>query len=149
MRDDARPAVVPGAELRRKLAVGELDLPLPGSGRTADRWAALAAWGGRDLSLGRLAEGHVDALAILAEAVRDPVPGVLYGVWASRSGGATVRLERRGDAHVLSGVMRFCSGARVLDRALVVVDPPLGAPPGRLLFDVDVRGPGVAPVAGT
>src|SRR5690348_908598 len=59
-------------ELRRMLAAGELDLPLPGAGRTAQRWAALAAWGARDLSLARLAEGHVDALAILTEAGRAP-----------------------------------------------------------------------------
>lgn len=131
------------------LAAGELDLPMPGAGRTADRWAALAAWGGRDLSLARLAEGHVDAVAILAEAARDPVPGALYGVWASRSGGAAVRLERPGAAAALRGTMRFCSGAGLLDRALVVADPPQGAAPERLLLDVDVRGPGVAPVAGT
>ena len=137
------------AELRRMLAAGELDLPLPGAGGTADRWAALASWGGRDLSLARLAEGHVDAVAILAEAGRTPVPGALYGVWASRSGGAAVRLERRGDAAELRGTMRFCSGARVVDRALVVVDPPPGGPPERLLVDVDVRGPAVAPLPGT
>ena len=138
-----------GAELRRMLAADELHLPLPGAGRTADRWAALAAWGGRDLSLARLAEGHVDAVAILAEARREPVPGALYGVWASRAGGAAVQLERRGGAGVLRGTMRFCSGARVLDRALVVVDPPPEAPSGRLLLDIDVRGAGVAPVPGT
>jgi alkylation response protein AidB-like acyl-CoA dehydrogenase len=142
------PAAV-GAELRRMLAAGELDLPLPGAGRTMQRWAALAAWGGRDLSLARLAEGHVDAVAILAEAGRAPVPGALYGVWASRSRGAAVRLEPRGDAGVLRGAMRFCSGARVLDRALVVVDLSAGASDMRLLLDVDVQGPGVQAVPGS
>src|SRR6185312_14809052 len=48
-----------GAELRRMLAAGELDLPQPGAGQTARRWAALADWGRRDLALARLAEGHV------------------------------------------------------------------------------------------
>ena len=56
------------AQLRRMLRAGELDLPLPGAGQTARRWAALAGWGGRDLSLARLAEGHVDA-------ARDPRRG--------------------------------------------------------------------------
>ena len=46
---------------------GRLNLPLPGSGRTRERWAALADLAGEDLSLARLAEGHADALAILAE----------------------------------------------------------------------------------
>ena len=45
---------------------GRLNLPLPGSGRTRERWAALADLAGEDLSLARLAEGHADALAILA-----------------------------------------------------------------------------------
>jgi hypothetical protein len=138
------------APLRRMLQVGDLDVPLPGAGSTVRRWAALADWGGRDLSLARLAEGHVDALAILAEAGRAPAPGALYGVWASRSGGAAVRVERRGSARVLTGTMRFCSGARVLDRALVVTDPPVGAPSdGRLLLDVDVTVAGVEPLADT
>jgi hypothetical protein len=133
-------------ELRRMLAAGELDLPLPGAGDTVRRWAALADWGGRDMSLARLAEGHVDALAILAEAGRAPAPGALYGVWASRSGGVTVRLEQRGGAAVVAGTMRFCSGARLLDRALVTVDRPSGGSPDRLLLDVDVSGPRVHPV---
>jgi alkylation response protein AidB-like acyl-CoA dehydrogenase len=138
------------AQLRAMLEAGDLDLPRPGAGATAHRWAALADWGTRDLSLARLAEGHVDALAILAEAGRAPAPGALYGVWASRSGGAAVRLERRGRSRVLAGSMRFCSGARVLDRALVVADPPSGQPAGgRLLVDVDVTVSGVAPLPDT
>ncbi|MFB7664020.1 hypothetical protein ACFC1R_08735 [Kitasatospora sp. NPDC056138] len=48
-------------------ARGELDLPLPGSGRTRTRWETLTRWAQWDLSLARLAEGHTDALAILAE----------------------------------------------------------------------------------
>ena len=46
---------------------GRLDLPLPGSGWTRERWAALADLAEEDLSLARLAEGHADAVAILAE----------------------------------------------------------------------------------
>ena len=74
-------------ELRTLAAVGDLDLPLPGGGHTAARWAALARLGRRDLALARLAEGHTDAVAILAEAGRKPVPDALYGVWAARSSG--------------------------------------------------------------
>ena len=36
---------------------GQLDLPLPGHGRTRVRWAALAGIAESDLSLARLAEG--------------------------------------------------------------------------------------------
>jgi hypothetical protein len=41
---------------------GRLDLPLPGGGRTRQRWAAFADLAGEDLSLVRLAEGHADAV---------------------------------------------------------------------------------------
>ncbi len=136
------------AHLRRKLRAGDLDLPLPGSGHTVRRWAALAGWGGCDLSLARLAEGHVDALAILAEGGRRPVAGALYGVWASRSGGAAVRLEQRGSGRVLTGILRFCSGARVLDRALVVADAAGTPASERLLLDVDVTAASVKPLPG-
>jgi hypothetical protein len=59
-----------GEEFHRLAQSGELDLPTPGHGHTPTRWAALAALGRRDLTLARLAEGHVDTLAILAEAGR-------------------------------------------------------------------------------
>jgi alkylation response protein AidB-like acyl-CoA dehydrogenase len=126
-----------GAELRRLAQAGDLDLALPGGGRTTERWAALARLGRTDLALARLAEGHVDALAILAEAGRDPRPDALYGVWAARSGGtgAVVTEDRR-----LTGTVRFCSGARLLDRALVAATAPDGA---GLLIEVDLTTPGI------
>lgn len=48
---------------------------------------------------------------------------------------------------MLAGTLRFCSGARLLDRALVVADPVAddGGAAGRLLLDVDVTGPAVTP----
>ena len=59
---------------------GRLDLPLPGGGRTGERWAVLAELAGEDLSLARLAEGHADALAILAElGAGAPAPGSRWG----------------------------------------------------------------------
>jgi alkylation response protein AidB-like acyl-CoA dehydrogenase len=130
-------------ELRTMLAAGALDIPLPGAGagETSRRWAALASWGRRDLALARLAEGHVDAAAILAEAGRLPDPDVLYGVWAARPGGRGAGLRRTGGGFVLDGTVAFCSGAHVVDRALVVAD---GAG-GRLLVDVAVEQPWCRP----
>lgn len=121
------------------LAAGELDLPLPAGGRTARRWAELAAWGRRDLVLARLAEGHTDAVAILAEADRRPVDGALYGVWAARSAGTGAMLggAGNGSAAVLSGTVRFCSGAHGIDRALVAAQDD-GA---TVLVDVDLSDP--------
>lgn len=112
-------------------------LPLPGHGDTAGRWRALARWGRADLVLARLAEGHTDALAILAEAGCVPVPGALYGVWAARSGGTGAQLR----GMRVCGLVRFCSGAHTLDRALVVA--------GDRIVDLDVRDPRVRPVEGT
>ena len=69
----------------RQIAAERADLlPKPGSGETSVRFAALADWAARDLSLARLIEGHVDTLAILEEAGHEPDPGATYGVWAAR-----------------------------------------------------------------
>ncbi|HVV14571.1 acyl-CoA dehydrogenase family protein [Amycolatopsis sp.] len=117
--------------LRRLAGDGTLELPLPGGGHTWDRWTALRGLGARDLALARLAEGHTDALAILAEAGRQPVPDALYGVWAAKSGGTGAALEQG----TLSGTVRFCSGAHLLDRALVAA--------GDLLIEVDLSRDGI------
>lgn len=130
--------------LRQVEAEGGLDLPLPGAGATMRRWETLAALTAADVSLGRLAEGHVDALAILAEAGAPRRPG-LYGVFAARGPGSEVRAERTGDGWRLTGRRRYCSGARSLDRALVDVDGPSGP----LLLDLTLAAPGVTPLPGT
>lgn len=128
-----------GGRLRELLAEGLLELPLAGRGTTARRWAALADWGRRDLAMARLVEGHTDAVAILAEAGRAVVPGELYGVWAARSGGTGAELTAApGTSRLLRGTVRFCSGARTLDRALVVAVDDGGA---AHLVDVSLHDP--------
>ncbi len=113
---------------------GARRLPLPGGGATWSRFETLAAVSGRDLSAGRLAEGHADAVAILAEADRSPVDGATYGVWAARRNGGGVVARTAGGGWTLDGVQEFCSGRSVLDRALLAAD----GPGGRLLFDVEI-----------
>jgi hypothetical protein len=111
-------------------------LPLPGSGQTWQRFAALADWSAQDLSLGRLAEGHADALAILAEAGSSPTdPGCTYGVWAARSGSGGTVARRADDGWRLAGEKPFCSGATMLDRALVTAETS----DGYRLFDISVK----------
>ena len=134
-----RTAETVSAELRTMHQRGDLDLPLPGGGETAVRWAMLARLGRRDLCLARLAEGHADAVAILAEAGRAPVPGATYGVWASRSRGTGARIQSRHGKWRVSGRVRFCSGAGYLDRALVAAMSADGQ--GPLLVDVDLANP--------
>ena len=129
-----------GADLVNRLreVVGET-WPLPGHGQTALRHRQLMALGREDLSLARLAEAHTDAVAILAEAGRAPVPGKLYGVWAAELPGQSLRLESDEDGYRLTGEKSFCSGAGLVDRALVTV----GGEDQRLV-ELDLRQEGVA-----
>ncbi|MFD4628418.1 acyl-CoA dehydrogenase [Streptomyces sp. NPDC058284] len=120
-------------------------VPLPGRG-TARRFAALTALGRRDLSLARLAEGHLDAVAILDElAGSSPGAGERWGVWAARPPGPGVRATRTRQGWTLSGLKPYCSGARACTHALVSAD----ADDGYRLFAVSLAEPGVAPVPGT
>jgi alkylation response protein AidB-like acyl-CoA dehydrogenase len=115
--------------------VSAASLPLPGGGSTWARFEAFSKWAAQDLSLGRLVEGHNDAMAILAEAGLPPAaPGATYGVWAARSprGGTTARLDS--DGWHLAGQKPFCSGSGLIERALVTAD----AADGYRLFDIDV-----------
>jgi hypothetical protein len=96
--------------------------------------------GRRDLPLGRLFEGHVDALQIVARygtpAQRDAAQaaaraGAALGVWNADQPGDPLVLA--GDA--LSGAKAFASGAGLLTHALVSVD----APGGRQLLLLDLE----------
>jgi len=109
-----------GPALRELYADGGLDLPLPAAGATWARWHALAELAAEDLSLARLAEAHTDAIAILAELGAAAAPG-LWGVWAAEPPAARVQAERTGAGWRLSGRKAWCSGAGLLDAALVTV----------------------------
>jgi alkylation response protein AidB-like acyl-CoA dehydrogenase len=93
----------------------------------------LMSIGREDLSLARLAEAHFDAVAILAEAGRQPHPGAIYAVWASEIPGHSMTLERKSNMVLVRGEKMFCSGAGLVDRALVTV--PL---PDHRLVDLDL-----------
>lgn len=90
-----------------------------------------------DIPLGRLVEGHVDALRILGQGGAEPRPRARYGVWASRSAGTGVAATSEGDKLRLDGTIRFASGAGVIDRALV---PVWLDPDTHLLIDLAVEG---------
>ena len=109
-----------GSLVGRWLAAGELDIPLPGSGETAQRWCRLAELTEADVVAGRLAEAHTDAVAILAElGGPDPKPDQLWGVWAAESGDAALLAHGDGDAVTLEGTKVWCSGAGICTHALV------------------------------
>jgi len=135
----------PIGELRHRSAA-LAELPPPGQGRTAERFHALWDLGSLDLTLGRLGEAHADGHAILGEADRhdlaelDGLP-CLFGVWASDPPDGQVTLEREGAGWRLHGTKRWCSGACLLDRALVTarLDHEV------ILACVDLRQGGVTP----
>jgi alkylation response protein AidB-like acyl-CoA dehydrogenase len=118
------------------------DVPFPGSGATRARWATLIELGATDLARARLAEGHLDAQAILAEVcARPPAPGLVWGVWAAEP--HRLRAEQDADGWRLTGEKRWCSGAHGLDRALVTATAPDG--PRVFVVDPDL----LEPVAGS
>jgi len=115
------------------------DIGVPGSGRTADRFATLAEVAAADLSLGRLFEGHADAVAILAEAGRDVTDG-LWGVWAAEPASLQAKLDRQGWR--LHGRKPWCSGASMLSHALCTATTD----DGPCLFVVELADSGVRAV---
>ncbi|HSP36725.1 MAG TPA: acyl-CoA dehydrogenase [Frankiaceae bacterium] len=119
---------------------GILEMPLPGSGQTSQRWAQLSWWGGTDLSVARLVEGHVDAVAILAELAGPALPaGTSSAVWAAEPPGAGVEAKPTGDGWDLSGTKAWCSGASSCDTALLTATTPAGSQ----LFVVDLGADGI------
>jgi alkylation response protein AidB-like acyl-CoA dehydrogenase len=95
--------------------------PLPGAGNTLARWQALATVAAHDLSLAKLFEGHVDALAIMTElAPSMPLPSGTWGTWAAESpDGRTTVARGAGDQVQLRGTKCWCSGAGSLDHGLL------------------------------
>lgn len=113
----------PAADRLRQLVEQGLDaIPLPASGRTLERWRALAGVAQHDLSLAKLYEGHTDALAILGEleAASKSPPRATWGVWAAEAPGARVIIAPAVDGRVrLEGEKHWCSGAAHVSHAIL------------------------------
>jgi alkylation response protein AidB-like acyl-CoA dehydrogenase len=92
-----------------------------------------------------LAEGHADALAILAElgVLAGPASGSRWGVWAAQPPGPRLMANRTSGGWRLDGTKQYCSGARSLTHALVTAV----APDGSRLFAVSTQS--LAPVLGS
>ena len=104
-------------------------------------WPALAE---TDVVAGRLAEAHVDAVAILAELDGPaPKPGQLWGVWAAEARDAVLSARDEGGPVMLDGTKAWCSGAGLCSHALVTARLASG---DRGLFAVDLHGHGVRPL---
>lgn len=143
--DLADPVARTAGWARAALAAGNLDLPLPGRGATAQRFAALADIGGVDLDLARLAEAHTDAVAIRADLGAAEDDGLLWGVWAANPPVDPLLAYPDAGDWLLDGTKPWCSGAGCCDQALVTARTD----DGYRLFAVDLDQPGVHPVDGT
>ena len=127
----------PTEDIHALAAIGALKAPMPpaygglGLGTTPQGAPALLdvlRWIGHgSLPLGRLYEGHVNALALLVrfgtasqveEAARDADDGVLFGVWNTQ-GSDALALEETKSGWRLRGRKTFASGAGFVGRPLV------------------------------
>lgn len=142
MADDVEQALLLAAELG-------LSTPDPAGGGTLHRWEVLATLGAADLTVARVVEPQLDALAILNEAELAGIKVDLsaigadaastWGVFAAEGPGVrlTARLEASG--WVLDGVKPWCSLAGRLSHALVTAHTPQG----RGLFALSLRDNGI------
>lgn len=134
--------------LKALIARGLDRIPLPAHGATKERWQCLAAVARHDLALVKLYESHTDALAILQEIdeLHVPRPGCAYAVWASESRLSPLTIRSRdtclpeGAVVTLDGRKAWCSGARVVDMALMTASDERGE---RWLLEVDLGAPGI------
>lgn len=129
--------------LRALSTSGRLALPFPGDGSTLRRFRSLAELSIEDTVLGRLAEAHADAAAILHE-LDGPAPatGQIWGVWAAEPPEPVLRARATSAGWVLEGRKLWCSGASLCSHALVTAR----AGAERRLFAVSLTRPAVRPV---
>ncbi|MBC7725249.1 MAG: acyl-CoA dehydrogenase family protein [Burkholderiaceae bacterium] len=122
--------------------------PVPGGGDTAHLWQSLATIAAADVTAARVAEPHLDALAILHQARGVDLPTIAagehstWGVFAAEGAGSRLAATRSGDGWCLSGTKPWCSLAGMLTHALVTATTSASR---RRLFAVDLRHPGVRP----
>ncbi|KKC03103.1 acyl-CoA/acyl-ACP dehydrogenase [Mycobacterium nebraskense] len=133
--------------VRHWLESGRLELPLPASGRTAERWQRLASLAEENIVAARVAEAHVDAVAILHElGGKPPESGQLWGVWAAEASDAVLTAIDVNGAFSLAGTKVWCSGAGFCTHALVTARLEDGT---RGLFAVQVTDASVKPLPST
>jgi hypothetical protein len=111
-------------------------------------WELLRRVAAADASVGRILDGHLNAVERL-EIAADPevrerelaalaAGDRLLGVWGADPGpdeGAPARLGETGVGPVLNGAKTFCSGAGGVDAALIMVGTDDGTPPSLVLVE--------------
>jgi alkylation response protein AidB-like acyl-CoA dehydrogenase len=145
---DSGESSVTAGLMRHWLESGRLELPLPGSGRTAERWRRLGLLAEENIVAARIAEAHVDAVAILDElGGKPPESDQLWGVWAAESPDEVLAATHLGDdVFSLNGTKVWCSGAGFCTHALVTARLKDNS---RGLFAVAIVDPVVKPLPST
>jgi alkylation response protein AidB-like acyl-CoA dehydrogenase len=96
---------------------------------------ALRLLGATNLSLGRVVEGHVNAIRLLhrcatpsmfARAAQDVRAGHLFGLWVTSFADPVLATAEAGDIR-LRGVLDVCSGARIATRAVIMARDEAGS----------------------
>lgn len=122
------------------LLPGLASTPLPGRGRTLDLWSTLASLAAVDLTVARVVEPHLDALAIMDQAgLAPPAPDSTWGVWAAHAPGARLDATPTDDGFRLDGTKPWCSLAQHVTHAVVTAHT---SDTTRRAFVVDLAHPG-------
>jgi alkylation response protein AidB-like acyl-CoA dehydrogenase len=141
---------------------GLLAIPVPdppgSGGRRAsfeEEWRILRAVARADGSVGRIFDGHLNAVERVSVLAPEPLRTreleavasgeLLLGVWGADpipGEGVPARIVETESGPVLEGVKTFCSGSTGLDMALVAVRGADGEPGPPILAYVDLRGGG-------
>lgn len=128
----------------RRLPDLSAGIPGPGGGQTGRYLTALAGFGAGDLTVARVVEPHLDAVAILAQAGLSPAavgrPGAAWGVFAAEGPGQRLTAAENGRGWTLTGVKPWCSLAGRVEHAIVTAHT---GPDARRAFAVELRHPGV------
>ncbi|WP_411686103.1 acyl-CoA dehydrogenase [Acinetobacter pseudolwoffii] len=100
--------------LRELVAISD-QAPYPASGHTLKRWQMLSQVSASNLSLGKLFESHLDALAILHELNIPVEQKGLWAVWAAEGGPRPLTLV----AGKLTGIKPWCSASAWVQHGLL------------------------------
>lgn len=147
VHDRGRPGTFPGAGWATLTDTGVTAATTAGADVAAEL-AAVRAVSAADVSLGRVLDGHYNAVQRLLVQVGDDVAGpelaavvrgeLSLGVWGADPGpdeGQPARLRAvENGGWVLDGVKCFCSGAGGLQRAFVLARAPQDDAPVRLVY---------------
>jgi alkylation response protein AidB-like acyl-CoA dehydrogenase len=114
----------------------------------------LRAVGAQNASLGRIFEGHLNGVLLVAlfgtdaqraRAIADVQAGRIFGVWNAQAK-APVRMDHSGSGYVLSGAKTWASGAGSVSRPIVTATVPQGGvqmcvvPLDRVKVSIDASG---------